>query len=237
MNSEITWLLQLVAAHLLTDFVLQPDSWVKAKWEKHHKSAEFWYHAALAAFFSVLFTGFNGWWWIAPIIFLTHCLFDWWKSYRNDSPAIFLLDQLSHLGVILVIWKIRFPYSFDLDDRFTDLVSSHSFWAIFLSVIFLTKPVSVAVGLATRSFREKIDKFTEQTLEKAGTWIGILERLIVFLLVIVGQWDAIGLLVAAKSIIRLKDGDQKMSEYVLIGTLISISIAVLTGFIVSIVIH
>jgi len=61
--------------------------------------------------------------------------------------------------------------------------------------------------------------------------------LIVFLLVIVGQWDAIGLLVAAKSIIRLKDGDQKMSEYVLIGTLISISIAVLTGFIVSIVIH
>ena len=61
----------------------------------------------------------------------------------------------------------------------------------------------------------------------------ILERLLIFLLVLIGQWEAIGLLVAAKSIIRLKDGDQKMSEYVLIGTLISISVAVLTGFIVS----
>jgi hypothetical protein len=61
----------------------------------------------------------------------------------------------------------------------------------------------------------------------------MLERLIIFFLVLISQYEAIGLLIAAKSIIRLKEGDQKMSEYVLVGTLLSVSVAMATGFIVS----
>ena len=61
----------------------------------------------------------------------------------------------------------------------------------------------------------------------------MLERLIIFFLVLISQYEAIGLLIAAKSIIRLKEGDQKMSEYVLVGTLLSVSVAMVTGFIVS----
>ena len=61
---------------------------------------------------------------------------------------------------------------------------------------------------------------------------GVLERLVIYLLVLIGQYEAIGLLIAAKSIIRLREGDRKMSEYVLIGTLLSVSMAILTGFIV-----
>jgi len=87
--------------------------------------------------------------------------------------------------------------------------------------------------MLTKPFRDKIANHGELSLENAGTWIGMLERLIIFFLVLISQYEAIGLLIAAKSIIRLKEGDQKMSEYVLVGTLLSVSVAMVTGFIVS----
>jgi hypothetical protein len=86
--------------------------------------------------------------------------------------------------------------------------------------------------MLTRSFRLDIKDQTEESLANAGTWIGVLDRLVIFLLVLIGQYEAIGLLIAAKSIIRLREGDRKMSEYVLIGTLLSVSMAILTGFLV-----
>ncbi|HOW39513.1 MAG TPA: DUF3307 domain-containing protein [Bacteroidales bacterium] len=231
MNEAIIWLIRLLAAHLISDFLLQPDSWVEAKREKQLRANEFWYHITLVTFFTVLFTGFSGWWWIAPTVFITHFLIDWWKCQSKKSWKMFLADQALHILVIFIIWKIKFPE----ENTLTDLVniSESSFWIVLFAMTFLTRPVGVVIGMLTAQFRKQIEKFDKETLAKAGTWIGILERLVVFFLVLIEQWEAMGLLVAAKSIIRLKDGDQKMSEYVLIGTLISISVAVLTGYIVS----
>jgi len=233
MENETVWLIRLLAAHFLSDFVLQPDSWVKAKNEKQLRSRQFWFHTALYTLVALWFTCFEGWWWIALILFSSHTLIDWWKSRQKNTPGTFIADQASHLIVILIIWKIRYPSSFDVGELFRNCITESSFWVILFAAVFLTKPVGVLIGMVTAPFREKIADFDKNTLDKAGSWIGILERLLIFLLVLIGQWEAIGLLVAAKSIIRLKDGDQKMSEYVLIGTLISISVAVLTGFIVS----
>jgi hypothetical protein len=233
MDNAIIWLIRLLAAHLITDFVLQPDSWVKVRRKKHLYAKEFWFHISLATFFTIWFTAFEGWWWIALTIFITHWLIDWWKSYQKDSLILFMADQLLHLLVIYIIWKIKFAHGTSIPDLLNNYVTDKSFWIILLAVVFLTRPVGIVIGMVTSTFRRQIEKFEENTLEKAGTWIGILERVIIFFLVLIGQWEAIGLLVAAKSIIRLKDGDQKMSEYVLIGTLISISFAIITGFVVT----
>lgn len=233
MDNETVWLIRLLAAHFLTDFVLQPDSWIAAKKENHLRSKEFWFHTALYTLIIIWFACFRDWWWIGLIVFITHWLIDWWKSWQKDSLFSFIADQALHLLVIIIIWKIKFPGSVNIGEMFNTCITGNLFWSVLLAAVFLTKPVAVIIGIVTRPFRKKIEKFEENTLEKAGTWIGILERLLIFFLVLIGQWEAIGLLVAAKSIIRLKDGDQKMSEYVLIGTLISISVAVITGFIVS----
>ena len=67
-------------------------------------------------------------------------------------------------------------------------------------------------------------------LEPAGSGriIGILERLLVFPLVLLDQWGALGLVLAAKSIARFKDLDQRLpAEYYLVGTLTSLLCAVL----------
>ncbi len=72
-------------------------------------------------------------------------------------------------------------------------------------------------------------------LEKAGFYIGILERLFVFIFIVLNHWEAIGFLPAAKSIFRFGDltkaRDRKLTEYILIGTLISFGLAIASGII------
>ena len=65
---------------------------------------------------------------------------------------------------------------------------------------------------------------------------GMLERLFVFIFVVTGNWQGIGFLLAAKSVFRFGDlkesKSRKLTEYILIGTLLSFGIAITTGLIV-----
>ncbi len=68
----------------------------------------------------------------------------------------------------------------------------------------------------------------------SGELIGWLERGLILVFVIISQYDAIGFLIAAKSILRFSEaskGDEK-SEYVLTGTLLSLATALCLGILV-----
>jgi hypothetical protein len=61
----------------------------------------------------------------------------------------------------------------------------------------------------------------------------MLERSFILLFILTNHWEAIGFLLTAKSVFRFGDLNEakeiKLTEYVLIGTLISFGIAILTG--------
>ncbi|MCK4397828.1 MAG: hypothetical protein KAV25_02420 [Methanophagales archaeon] len=70
-------------------------------------------------------------------------------------------------------------------------------------------------------------------LKSAGMVIGIVERVMVLTFVLVNQYTAITVIFAAKSIARFNElKDRKMAEYYLIGTLVSITLALLVGIVV-----
>lgn len=75
--------------------------------------------------------------------------------------------------------------------------------------------------------------------EGAGRWIGTLERLILFLLVVADEAGAAGLVVAAKAILRFPEiaGDEPhlSAEYVLIGSLASWLAAIAAGLAVRVI--
>jgi len=75
-----------------------------------------------------------------------------------------------------------------------------------------------------------------QTDNNAGEWIGILERLLVFIFVLVEGYMAIAFVLTAKSIARFRELENKQfAEYYLIGTTASVLIAVITGLLVRVV--
>ena len=85
-------------------------------------------------------------------------------------------------------------------------------------------------GSQTNQNMEKIE-------EKRGRIIGILERLLIYFFIIHNQLAAIGFILAAKSFARFKELDNRnFAEYVLIGTLLSASLALLIGEIVKMLI-
>ncbi len=226
------WLTKLLLAHLLTDFVLQPAGWVEDRKEKHFASAKLYVHGLVTAALAYIFIGWS-YWMVALIILVTHILIDGWKSYRPPKIHYFLIDQFLHLAVIIGCWWFSFR---DLE-LFRSLrrrldADPHS-WAILVAFVFVTSPAGILIGQLTAQWSRKIDD-ANSSLAQAGKWIGIAERIIVLILVLQNQYSAIGLLVAAKGIIRFneKDRQEAKTEYLVIGTLLSIGIAIVTGLVV-----
>lgn len=229
---ETIWLTKLILAHLLTDFFLQRKTWIDERGQKHFASAYLYLHTGLTALIAWMFIGWE-YWLVALVIFVTHTLIDGWKSYRSNQAKYFLIDQLLHLLVILLCWWATFFSYSELKDTWQELFSDRYLLIYLTAFVFVTTPCSFLIGQLTSFWRNKLAKADD--LAYAGRWIGIIERMIILSFVLLGQFEAIGLLVAAKSIIRFTDNErsEQKTEYLLIGTMISFSLAILAGLIVS----
>ena len=64
---------------------------------------------------------------------------------------------------------------------------------------------------------------------RSGKLIGTVERWLILIFMLANQYEAIGFLIAAKSIVRYKEGAVSKTEYVLAGTLLSVFWAVVGG--------
>jgi len=91
----------------------------------------------------------------------------------------------------------------------------------------------IIIKIIITQWNSENKKENDESLAKAGRYIGILERLFVFTFVITNHWEAIGFLLAAKSVFRFGDlrtsKDRKLTEYILIGTLLSFGFAIFLG--------
>jgi hypothetical protein len=228
---EQIWLIKLLLSHLLTDFILQPTSWIQDRNRRHFASGKLYLHGLVTAIVAILFIGVQYWPAILAIL-VTHILIDGWKSYRPEKITYFIIDQLLHFAVIFCCWYLYFLQAENILHAVRAATFSERFWILAIAVIALTTPSGILIGQLTKTWREKIAN--PESLENAGKWIGIVERMIVFIFVLLGQYAAISLLIAAKGIIRFneKDRPEVKTEYLVIGTLMSIGIALIIGVVV-----
>ena len=192
----------LLTTHLLGDFVLQRETWIKDKVLKGVRSKGLVYHIMIHAFliFPLLISGdlFLREW---TILIVTHYLIDLGKIYAmrlGHHILFFMLDQLLHLVVIIyVVYGTNFIHLIDFN---TDLLLQLSILAI--CVILLTKVSGMAIAYILKPWSEQLEEEKEDSLKKAGSFIGNLERLFVFFLAFFGQMSAIGFLISAKLVFR-----------------------------------
>ena len=92
-------------------------------------------------------------------------------------------------------------------------------------------PAGKVIEVLTRNWRKKID-YDNYSLDNAGKYIGMFERVLILTFIIIGQYTAIGFLIGAKSILRFGEKERKQMEYVILGTLISLFIALFVGILV-----
>ncbi|MFP2994912.1 DUF3307 domain-containing protein [Spongiivirga sp. MCCC 1A20706] len=234
-------LLQLLLAHVITDFALQSQKLIDHKKKYRARSWFLWVHALLAGVLSVLFLMDIKYWYVGLIISITHFFIDLWKLHKNnDNLKYFLLDQLFHILIIIVSWLLVINGFKEVLPLFKTVLQSNQIVGIILGYILVIFPVGFIIGRATQRWRKEVEVAGEEaSLEKAGRYIGIFERILVFTFVVTNQMAAIGFLIAAKSILRFSNKEEvnarKQTEYVLIGTLMSFSISIVIGILVRVV--
>lgn len=226
-TEQIYFIIALVTAHFVGDFLFQTSSDVKNK----NNNWIFTKHIFIITFLSYLFVGIWTNWLIPLIIAVTHTVIDLTKLNSNyverNNLIAFFIDQFAHL---LVIGLIAFTTG--------DELAAESFWlkimgAVYLEfniyisgLIFTVFTGGIIVGMLVKPFLDQI-QVNNDGLEKGGELIGKLERLLIFFFVVIGNITVVGFLIAAKSIFRfgeLKDSEnRKQAEYILIGTLYSFS--------------
>lgn len=222
---------KLLLAHLIGDFILQPNSWVSDKEAKTYKSKYLYLHIVLHGILSLIVVGEREFLPFALGLAVLHGFIDFLKlnfQKKKTKRNWFLADQILHLltlGLVVGLYKNAGLNLDFFDDKF---------WMILTALVFLTKPTSIIIKniISIWTPENKIDK-GDDSLQNAGNYIGIIERLFVFYFVVSGHFEAIGFLLAAKSIFRFGDlkeaKDRKLTEYVLIGTLLSFGIAIGIG--------
>lgn len=238
-QNDVLPLLRLIVAHLIADFLFERNFLTGQRSKKKWRSGWLYMHGALAGALAFTLTGFWNALWLPFVIFISHVLRDGLKSQGEDTARFFLLDQLGHLIIIFGCWILLIHGS--LSHIVTFLASRTSdvrFWTIILSYIIVIWPAGVLTGKITKPWRHEITKETPSLgLEKAGLWIGRLERVLILTFVLLKHFDAIGFLIAAKSILRFGEirtqNCRKEAEYILIGTMISFAIAIILGIFTS----
>ncbi len=231
-------LLQLTA-HLFADFIFQSQEWSDKKGEqiltKYHI-----YHVLVVFVFSYLFSLDLNFWWASLLLSVFHLITDIFKSYmqlKHPNKNYFFSDQIIHLlflSVITIVYNHFHSINFLFDIELKTI-------AVFAAFVFCTKPSNILVKYIFIAFSinsplekpltennieaTKVSK--EKSLPNAGKLIGIVERLLALALILSGQYGAVGLIIAAKSILRFNDTQK--AEYVLVGTLLSFGIAAFLG--------
>jgi len=221
---------KMILAHFMGDFYLQPSSWVQDKEQKKYKSIYLYLHSLIHGLLVwILLWDWNAWI-IGLAIAVVHFGIDLQKLiFQKDTTKRnwFFIDQVLHLVSILLIANVYQTGYINVD--IAALLQSKNI--VFVTgYVILTFPMSLVIQKALLPYSNLIGEADDDSLLNAGKWIGILERSFVFVFILANRWEAVGFLLAAKSVFRFGDlkesKDRKLTEYILLGTLLSFGIAI-----------
>jgi hypothetical protein len=228
-------ILQLFLAHIIGDFFLQPNSWVEDKKVRKLKSIYLYLHVLIHFVLILIIVGNIDFWKAALLIAISHFIIDSIKllAQKEDTARTwFFIDQTLHLVTILAVWSYKQSMVIDFHALYDKKILVPA-----TAILFVLNPASYVI-------KTVISKWTpgpatagsapvDDSLENAGKLIGMMERLLILVFVFLGKWEGVGFLLAAKSVFRFGDlkeaKNMKLTEYVLIGTLLSFGLAILTG--------
>jgi len=232
-------ILQLIG-HVFADFFLQRDLMTRHKRRYKFQSKMLYRHGLIVFLVSYILSLQWSFIFAALAIFIVHLLVDGYKikigdiRIRRKKPLknlIFIIDQSIH---IITIFLVVFLYSklFPINP-IVELPFSNRRLLIILGYLLCLKPANIFIKELLTIYDIRMLKQTTDDLINAGKLIGNIERVLSLSLLLIGQYGAIGLIIAAKSILRYEGDKTAKTEYVLIGTLLSFGIAIIIGIIIT----
>jgi hypothetical protein len=243
--------LTLLLAYLIGDFWPQSSAMVRGK--SQGLRAYFVHgcvHFLLVVSGIVIFAGLQWltsiWFWVVVLLYVAvHLMIDCVKQSFvsrgpwKDSTTVLVADQLARISAVVVTawlltrpsWSVlgsEFRWSAATGERVLEACT------VYVAVMFaggyliryLTRNLGTGMEMAGGTAEEEV--------KNAGMYIGWLERFLVLTAIVVQSPSLVGLILTGKSIARFPElKDDRFAEYFLIGTLLSIGLAVVGGLILA----
>jgi hypothetical protein len=239
-------------AHVLGDFYVQTSK-IADKKEKSMKwilihSLYYWGVMVLISLPMLSWNILLG----ATVLSILHCIIDiikfiylfYLQKVKKKTQIvdrnIFFIDQSLHITCIVGVayWFVRNNVRFNQADilvNFFEIVeiSPVKVLSWLLAVLIIHKPANIAISKLLIIYKPIDKKEDKKHDNNAGRLIGTVERIIMLILLAIGQYSAIGLVLTAKSIARYDriSKEKNFAEYYLLGTLISTVIVIVVSFI------
>lgn len=151
---------------------------------------------------------------ISSFVFLSHLIIDLFKSKCDKKAAkceymVFLIDQAIHIMVLLLgVYIVKQQFGFRMkNELLINGMNVRNCIVVASAVLVCWKPAAIFVSRVFKIIPETIEQ-ANQTMKvkgnienegaKIGSWIGILEREIILMLGLMGQFGAIGCIVICK---------------------------------------
>lgn len=227
--------LKLLLAHFLGDFTFQPNKWINKRNKNGIKSKHLYYHilvhlVVLLIFFINEITKYlSG----ILVIITLHYLIDLAKIYASKKEILsefklFLADQCLHFLTLFLVINFYFPIKLSENDLLTE-----NFYSVVIAIILTLSVTPILIKMFFQRWEKDMNFDTKESLKNAGLYIGIIERIFIIVFININFYEGIGYLLAAKSIFRFGDltnsKDKKLTEYILLGTLLSFILAIAIG--------
>ena len=233
-------LMIFLIVHILCDFYFQTEKMAAKKaadfrWVLYHLIV----YASVASMLFIIFLPGLEWKYVfcfalfhGIIDIVKFCLckyFGGTVKFLQKKEKVFLLDQAAHIMAILIIvygmreLDIRNLYRVNVGVFISTFgISELVFLTWLVKLLLIHKPVNVLISSILALYRPAENR---QNINgrNAGRYIGTLERIIMTILISLGQYSAVGLVLTAKSIARYDriTKEQDFAEYYLLGTLLS----------------
>jgi len=149
---------------------------------------------------------------------------------RRMMKRIFILDQLAHLlslGIAWFVWGSNLLMSGWAMELSVFISRKHL--VMLLGLLIVLRPIGLLIKYGDIWDLSKKGKTASKSQKGAGEMIGYLERIIIFFMLVYGQFAAISFVIAAKSVMRFPEISRQnkrkgaLAEYYLIGTLLSVT--------------
>ncbi|MBO4333985.1 MAG: DUF3307 domain-containing protein [Paludibacteraceae bacterium] len=218
-------------------------------------------HSFIHAFTAYIFVHDFQNWFIPIVVFISHLIIDVIKYYPyKGSFTAFIIDQILHVVVIVCVWILKYCPAFDICSAFAEFERciTNELLLKALAFVVVWKPTSIIISYFIAKWAPEVAEnqlnsseqsgkiiYTDKKeihinkwngLKYAGEWIGYFERSLIIVFIFTNNFGGVGFLLAAKSVFRYGELRRKdevsITEYVLLGTLASFSIAIFVGFMV-----
>lgn len=225
MNGLNAYLLQhpllvlFLITHIATDFHFQSQRLADLK---QHDFKFVLHHIAITAVPLIIIAfSIPNTWVISTLILIGHLLIDSLKFLMNKNGWIHDVSKMFALAIDQILHFIVLYFTYQVyHDKWH--IQNPQWLVGILFILLITKPIDIVFKIGFERYQS--GEIDSQTIAGAGAMIGDLERILIGVLMIQGQFGSIGLVFTAKSIARYNKiaENPAFAEYYLIGSFFSL---------------